>query len=399
MGRPRGTIYKLANGRWRVQITLGYRSDGKQIRKSATAATRKEAEKKYDELRARWVGIDAEEDPLLSEWCLRWLDELYAPRVKPRSYYTVSGVVRRLVKYCPPVKLQDVEPKHVRTMYVAMAAEGVTPASLQRIHITLKTIFRDAVLNGVLRESPMDRVVKPAHKAAERPILSVEDARKVLEKADEVGDSLALLWRTALFTGARRGELLGLEWGRVSEADRTLEISWQAQHAAFRHGPGCGCDPGTSGTGCPVGVMMANSDLEVERLSPGGTRVLQRPKSASGLRLIPISQGLADRFAQARAGAGGSRFVWEGRDAGLPFTETALTYRWAQALERAGVGHVPFHSLRHTTASMLVQSGVPEMIVIKVLGHRTIASTERYVHASTEWMRGPFESLEVMVEG
>ena len=144
---------------------------------------------------------------------------------------------------------------------------------------------------------------------------------------------------------------------------------------------------------------MANSDLEVERLSPGGTRVLQWPKSASGLRLIPISQGLADRFAQARAGAGGSRFVWEGRDAGLPFTETALTYRWAQALERAGVGHVPFHSLRHTTASMLVQSGVPEMIVIKVLGHRTIASTERYVHASTEWMRGPFESLEVIVGG
>ena len=53
---------------------------------------------------------------------------------------------------------------------------------------------------------------------------------------------------------------------------------------------------------------------------------------------------------------------------------------WRLVRERAGIGDVRLHDLRHNLASHAVMQGVPLPTVAKLLGHRRISMTLRYAH-------------------
>jgi integrase len=57
---------------------------------------------------------------------------------------------------------------------------------------------------------------------------------------------------------------------------------------------------------------------------------------------------------------------------------------WDEAKNVAGFGHVHFHDLRHSTASAMVNAGAKLHDVAGVLGHKSLASTKRYSHLSTD---------------
>ncbi len=63
----------------------------------------------------------------------------------------------------------------------------------------------------------------------------------------------------------------------------------------------------------------------------------------------------------------------------LPITEYSLRVAWDRARKKTGID-CRWHDLRHTCASWLVQAGVPLTTVREMLGHSTIAVTQRYAH-------------------
>ncbi|MGL4678565.1 MAG: tyrosine-type recombinase/integrase [Plesiomonas shigelloides] len=67
-----------------------------------------------------------------------------------------------------------------------------------------------------------------------------------------------------------------------------------------------------------------------------------------------------------------------------PQTRYITSHHWRKARAAVGLGHVVFHDLRHTTASMLINSGVDLYTVGAVLGHKSAASTKRYAHLATK---------------
>lgn len=71
----------------------------------------------------------------------------------------------------------------------------------------------------------------------------------------------------------------------------------------------------------------------------------------------------------------------------LGINEEGLKSGFRRARESAGVPHVHFHDLRHSTASLLVQSGVDLYTVSKILGHSTTKMSERYAHIQVEQQR------------
>lgn len=70
----------------------------------------------------------------------------------------------------------------------------------------------------------------------------------------------------------------------------------------------------------------------------------------------------------------------------LPFrlSRSELEKRWAACRDAAGMHHLHFHDLRHTTASEMINAGVDLYTVGKVLGHKSHASTARYAHLATD---------------
>ena len=71
----------------------------------------------------------------------------------------------------------------------------------------------------------------------------------------------------------------------------------------------------------------------------------------------------------------------------LPISAYDLRKAWEAARKAAGLSHVRWHDLRHTCASWYVQAGVPLLVVRDLLGHSTMATTQRYAHLAHENLR------------
>ena len=70
-----------------------------------------------------------------------------------------------------------------------------------------------------------------------------------------------------------------------------------------------------------------------------------------------------------------------------------IDYYWPLARAACGLEHVRLHDLRHSTASGLLNAGVPLHTVGMVLGHKSAASTRRYAHLSTDSIRDALRKL------
>ena len=77
----------------------------------------------------------------------------------------------------------------------------------------------------------------------------------------------------------------------------------------------------------------------------------------------------------------------------LPVSAPMLRTHWQNATRALGMTDVRWHDLRHTYASWLVQAKVPLRTVQELMGHTTMAMTQRYSHLADDHLR---EAVEMM---
>ncbi len=67
---------------------------------------------------------------------------------------------------------------------------------------------------------------------------------------------------------------------------------------------------------------------------------------------------------------------------------------WATAVDRAGLGDLHLHDLRHTFASRLIMRGVPILAVSKLLGHASLTMTMRYAHLAPDGLDAAIAAID-----
>ena len=105
--------------------------------------------------------------------------------------------------------------------------------------------------------------------------------------------------------------------------------------------------------------------------------------SEAYLLLINLRSKLPDLM--ERPIAGEIEWVLPNPKTGKPFV--SIFNAWDTARNKAGLGGLRVHDLRHSFASALVNHGVPIYDVQKLLGHQSIKTTERYSHLAPERLR------------
>lgn len=178
--------------------------------------------------------------------------------------------------------------------------------------------------------------------------LTREEADRLLAAAaaEPKAEHLVDFIRLALHTGCRRDELLGLEWSRVD---------------------------------MEAGLLL----LEAAHTKAGRRRSVPLNRSA---RLALLS-----RLAFRESHCPGSAWVFAHAD-GSRLQQTRRSFM--SACRRAGIADFRIHDLRHTCAAWLVSAGVPLTEVRDLLGHSTIAMTERYAHLAPERVRAAVAAIE-----
>lgn len=388
-----GSFYQRADGMWVGSVELPS-LDGKRRRKVVIAKDRNQAITKLKKARA---DIDAgniavTSNTTISKWLERWLNEIHGTELRPTTFRDYETTIRLYINpHIGGKRLDRLTPEHVRQMTKAIPSGR----SAQKAYVVLKRALDDAIGEGMLTRNVAKAVHTPKHTAAQREPLTVEQAKKLLTVSLNLKDPMHTRWAAALLLGARQGELLGLEWDRVDLTTGVVDLSWQLQQLQKSHGCGERHSDGT----WPCGKVRMSYCTHARWAFPRGyehrvahnSLVLTRPKSKAGTRIVPIPPHLWSDL-EAQAGEG---FVWHQN--GNPISPRDDYDNWQAALSAADLPPAPLHVARHTTASLLLAAGVPEPIMMEILGHSAVAATRGYAHADMTLRRQSMTSLNELL--
>ena len=219
--------------------------------------------------------------------------------------------------------------------------------TLDGVHRVLRKALGDAVRAGRLGHNPVSRVTLPKHdpdRGLEPDTLQVWDATQAARFLElSVDDHMYGVWRLALATGMRRGELLGLRWSDVDLSVPQLRVMKSLTHVK-------------------------------------GMFRLGATKTGRG-RVLAIDQTTADILAGLPPPTDPDwPMVFIGRNA-RPWRPNHVTRRWCEQWPGLELPRIRLHDLRHTHACLLLDQGVPIKVVSERLGHSTTARTlNTYTH-------------------
>jgi integrase len=251
------------------------------------------------------------------------------------------------------IQVQALRPEHVSRWLTDKRAAGLSSWTIKSVYTLLSAILDHALTRGLIAETPLKRISK-----TERPqARNRSDARRLTDEEcsnliEHALPSTRTLIATAISTGLRQSELLGLVWDDVDFECGQIHVRAQLSR-------GKRCQPPRR---VPLKTDAGRRDVEA---LPELVALLKKHK--------------ADAFARGRARA--DSFVFTTAEGGpLHHRNVARDFSTAAhraGLNREGVPAVSLHDLRHTFVCRLIAAGLDVVEVQRQAGHKNPAITLR----------------------
>lgn len=232
---------------------------------------------------------------------------------------------------------------------------GLSPASLRRHKNILFQTLNEAVKSNLLPSNPCQFLLLPPQEKYQSSYYSAEQLQRLFDAIRE--EPLYPLVKITALYGLRRSELLGLKWD---------SIDFDANRLTIRH-------------------TVSKVTKPVEK---------DKTKNASSFRSFPLVDEAKAIFLAAKAAEKENRklfgkayheneyvFKW---DDGHSYSPDYISQQFAKLLRKYDLPHIRFHELRHSCASLLLNSGFMLKDVQEWMGHADIKMTaDIYGHLDT----------------
>ena len=336
-----GSIRKRADGSWEARYT----ADGK--RHSIYGRTQSEVRKKLAETSVTIAHGDYTEDSglTLEQWLMMWQRD-YMGNVKLSTADTYEMQIRvHIIPTLGSVKLTALRMPMIQRLYNRKREEGLSPKSIKNIHGCLHKALSIAVRIGYLSKNPADNCILPRIEMSEIHPLDAPELSKFL--AYLKGHEHEALLVTAVLTGLRSGELLGLTWDCVDFDNGLIRVTKQ--------------------------LAQPRRKGEVFRLST--------PKNSKSRTIAPaptVFQALRkhkeDQEAQRRAAGpawndGGLHNLVFTHPDGSHMSQATVWKILQKVLQGAGLESHRFHDLRHTYVVASIMAGDDVKTIQQNAGH------------------------------
>ena len=369
MPRPKKEKPNRPGGMYEVKVTVGHNFDGSPIRKSFYSKVSKEAAKaKAEKYKIEQAVYDATGEPPSSHdmpfdtWAWKVLEALKGT-MKDSSYmlHYKNTIEKHLIPYFGKRKLSTIRQIDVQ-QYFNSCQDKFSLETLKKHRMALNRIFEMAIQNDLILKNPCDslRVVSDK-KCTEKHTYTQEQCELVLSYAETHRYGLDVI--LMLSYGITRSELLGIQWGDIDEAEKILYI---------RRGV---ADVQSAKTGkMEVVVGEPKNDFRKRAI----------PLSAHILELLKSREKIGDFVFCTTKGTVQSPRTWSRRHFDVFMRDMHAYYA------ECGVD-VPIlhpHELRHTRATLWVNSGANLFAVADVLGHSDLKMLrKRYAHSDVDATR------------
>ena len=417
---------RLADGTVKTYASYEFKIDGKTYSRKKYA----DANKRLTELlkeRARF-GVASNSSVTLGTYAEQWLERRERD-ADPKTFANYRTTVRKHLLPYHRQKLANLTSvacdRIVNGLRITKKVNGKeqrVKASLslrRQVHTTLNQICKAAVSDRILPTNPMVGVPIPKDKdisladsrkneANERTAFTVDEARRILKAANDLGVRDGAREWFRLCTGMRPGEILGasvqdLELGRMNGVPYgEYTVNWKLEELQKEHGCGdpdrrgvypCGFRRGAS---CPRWRWCVPDGFDMIELE--GRWCLTPPKSKRGRKvpIIPVLAQTLEAYLEATGDMPNPYGLLFRHDDGTPIGPAEDLESFRRLLESAGVPNAERrsrHETRHTVVTILMSMGVDYGLVEEIVGHSSRLMVEHYRHAG---LRERLTAMETM---
>jgi len=372
------TIRKRGNS-YQIRVYCGTDIYGKSIVQSMTwkpdsNMTERQIQKElnkiavhFEEKAKKGITIKSDSKIKLCDFCDIYLD-MQQKKLSPITYYNYTKVIQNyIVPALGHLKLNDITSLHIQKFVNALSEHKsiynikmkyLSPATIKVYYIVLQSIFKFACKMGILEFNPTSlnyidiSKTPPTH----TDILDENGISVLLNYVEKEPFEYKVLIHIALCTGCRRAELAALQWS---------DILWDKKQ-----------------------IVISKSVYQIN-----GKKGIKTPKTVSSNRTIAIPDYVVQMLKQYKKyqieqqlrtqipNQYNMLFMDKKGDYIPPI---AITIWFQNFLKKYHLPHIKFHSLRHTSASLLLCNGTNIKTVSNRLGHTNLSTTNRYLHALAE---------------
>ena len=334
-----GTLY-LRGNIWWVKI----RVDGRPVYESSKSTKKSDAIKLRDKLLARKARGELSGGTADKALITELLDDVLKSDIKPSTRYVWGKVIEKNIRpFFGNLKAQRLTTDHMDRYREKRKGEGRSDSTVNRELSILRTSFHNA------RKRTPPKVLSVPY----FPIVAETNIRKGFlsdEQYDrlrgELPEELKALFVTAWITGLRRGEITAIQWPQVDFEAGLITL-----------------EKGETKNDEPRSVPILDGDMLDLLISSKRERDEQWPNSP---------------WVFSRRGERIIDFRWS----------------WDEACKRAGVPDLNFHDLRRTAVRNMRRAGIPQVIRMKISGHKTDSMERRYNIVDAEDLQMAKELLQ-----
>lgn len=360
-------IKKIDTNKYKITIELGYDILGNRKRKTINfTGTKQEATKREAELKTEYYHIG--ESKRISDLTFEDLSTLFIEKYcKPNiSVVTIHGYKKSLARILPVIgnkKLKDITPLVLDNMYqklkIGKSGKELGYESMYNLYKIVNVMFNQAIRWEIMDKNPNLKANKPKKVKTEKCFYDLNQVKKLLDVLDNESLKYKALIVLALDSGARRSEICALRWSDIDFDTRMMNI--------------------TKSLKVVEGVVDEKTT-----------------KTESSIRTIKLSESTINLLKEYKEWQEAYKKVykrrWTGKDNRI-FTSIDGGYMHPSTcdhiirkiVKKYNLDHISFHELRHTCASLLINSGIDPKTVSKRLGHADTSITmEIYTHVFQE---------------
>lgn len=421
---------KERKGSYQITVSMGRDIFGKKLIETTTftpdpTLTPKKRQKAVEEFARQFeadvkngIALDGRKITL-KDFTDRWLIEYAAQKLQPKTVENYKAELNdKILPVLGHLKLSELRPATLNAAFVAMTKDGsrrdgkpggYSRATIKKTQDVLSSVLRTATEWEIIEKNPMDKVRSVGECAAEKvEFFTPEQAATFLdfiekpykvktkghkrtddtgkdytvgdyERTKEVPEQLRVLFNLAIYGGLRKGELLALEWSDIDFVNDTVTISKAVSVVA-------------------------------------GQQITKEPKTKTSRRTVSIPHFLTQRIKALKVDRLKYRLslgdYWQGgewlfiQDNGKQMSYSTPYSAFQDLITRYNVEKkadkqlpaIPFHGLRHTSATLLIASKQDVRTVSSRLGHAQASTTMNiYAHALQETDRKAVNALENML--
>ena len=345
----RGSIRQKSKNSWQIQIYTGIGPDGKHRRHFETVKGRKgDAQRRLTELLASLdKGVYTPPGRLtLAEHLKNWLEGYVKTNCSQRTFDGYQSIIEsHLIPALGHIQLKHLHPQAIQSYY-GEACERLSARTVHHQHRVLSQSLKYAVRQGYLGRNPCELVDAPSPRKKVMRTLTPFEVEVLLDSAKD--NYYYPVIYTAVSSGLRQAELLGLRWRDIDLDMLSISVS----QVLYKRRGIC--------------------QFKEPKTSHSRRRVAMTPKLALYLREYREERELL--YLELGRQLTLDDLVFTSVE-GKPIDPGVLSHAFGRMARQAGLEGVRFHDLRHTFASLMLLRGAKPKVISEALGHASVAFT------------------------